>query len=790
MFTNLVGENFTSAGSWSNTWDVPLHDANWRFADVNGDGRTDAVKQLGDGLSIRWGEASGMSDPVTAPFSGDLTGMSLTNANTHLQDFNGDGLADVVQTSDDDVTVFHGRGDGNFADAVSFNVNLAGFVGNQIRLADLNRDGITDLVLIDGSYVEWVPIYPTYRVGDVVPLESPDDGSEATVMITDFNGNGSQDVVWSSYNDLYYLDLAGPTHFGMLTSVQNGFGKTTTYAYSSSAALAQAALEGDEPWSFALPAAMPVPIQQTHTFASGEPDQVSLFSVRDGFWDGEERRFGGFLFSETVYQGASPTNTLVEEVIYHPGIDEERCLRGKVIQKTRKDGNGKVFDVTLNTYDARSLNLITSTNPKLKKALLTENTKSIYEGLADPITMQTTFAYNEYGQQTQVHHLGRLDLDNDQQITNTLYANNWDDWVLGKPAQTNTKGSSDGVEYNKTRSFYVDETGVTLPFQESGIGLKVKSEIFFAEEDRWITIEQNNYDTYGNLIWSESKGRTSENQYDGDGLFVIQERQYYNDTDFWAWDASWDKTLGVMNSLTSPDGLVKNISYDSLGRPISFSMNDDSPYVTYQYQLGSPFSTITAIENASTDFPFERVTVHNSGIVAVYSYIPVENNQYRIEEFAVHDERGQLKKTYENFFHSSDMIESDDLNDIGFSFSEFDGLGRETKMTKSNGVATLITYQPFEVRKVTEETAIETSTADGLGRNISRKTEKDEQVRSLDIQYTPTNGISLVSKITAPGHALFSLILWQECMKAVTSNLAQQGIPTMISVISQSSKML
>ncbi len=770
---NLVGEDFTSAGSWSNTWDVPLHDASWRFADMNGDGRTDAVKQLSDGLSIRWGEDNGMSDPFAVTFSSDLMGLSITDPNTHLQDFNGDGLADIVKTSDDDVMVYHGLGDGNFSEVASFNVNLAGFVGNQIRLADLNRDGITDLVLIDGSYVEWVPIYPTYRVGDVVPLESPDDGSEATVMITDFNGNGSQDVVWSSYNDLYYLDLAGPTHFGMLTTVQNGFGKTTTYAYSSSAALAQAALEADEPWSFALPSAMPVPIQQTHTFASGEPDQVSLFSVRDGFWDGEERRFGGFLLSETTSQGATPVNTLVEEVIYHPGIGEERCLRGKVVQKTRKDGNGKVFDVEQNTYDAFGLSLINSDHPKLKMPLPLSNTKNIYEGSTTPVSIKTEYSYNEYGQKSQEHHHGRLDMDQDQKIIHTQYANNFTEWVLDKKAETYTSEDSTSAHYQKTRYFYYSDDGNILDNGESGNGLLAEIKQYNQEEDRWLDVAEKQYDTAGNEIWNKAKGVVSDIIYDNDKLFAIEEKLNRGDGTFWSWTAQWDKTLGKITSVTSPDGVIESSHYDSLGRLTGQSRNNGEPFITYAYDWDNPFSTITETENANTDSPFVKTNIMNSNLQPVFSRVTMANSQRLIGALSFYDERGELVKKHQNFFTTEDTPGESDYENISALLLEKDALGRDIRSTGLNGVVQNITHHASRTHTAVAGIGDSIIELDGLGRRTAFTRQGEDQTIETRYYY---NVLDLPASITKNNDAWQKSFSYNSMGQLIQSQSPEVGV--------------
>src|SRR5436305_10828759 len=63
-----------------------------------------------------------------------------------VQDFNNDGIADIVtaNSSDKNVSVFLNNGDGTFAPANTFSVG-AGAI--ELASADLNRDGKADLVV-------------------------------------------------------------------------------------------------------------------------------------------------------------------------------------------------------------------------------------------------------------------------------------------------------------------------------------------------------------------------------------------------------------------------------------------------------------------------------------------------------------------------------------------------------------------------------------------------------------------------------------------------------------------
>src|SRR5262249_16473789 len=143
--------------------------------------------------------------------------------------------------------------------------------------------------------VQWYRGLPNGRFSPVQAVARPEPtDANVVVAVVDVNGNGSPDLVWSSPNGMWALDLAGSTSAGMLVAIDNGMGKLTNFGYSASAQLAAAARTAGAPWARLLPISIPVPVRTETDLADGEPARVTDLTVRDGFWDYTERRFGGF----------------------------------------------------------------------------------------------------------------------------------------------------------------------------------------------------------------------------------------------------------------------------------------------------------------------------------------------------------------------------------------------------------------------------------------------------------------------------------------------------------------
>ena len=219
----LSDATWESLGEWPGTQGIPLHAPDAVLTDLNGDGRIDVVRPRGSGISVNFGGASGLGPTSSLPaLSAADVGVQPGRPDVRFVDVNGDGLADVVWLTDAWMKIFLGRGDGTF---VPFGRTPYPWGGNaavdlsHILLADLNRDGLVDLVRVDAANVTWFRGETDGRFGvffrHLARPESAD--ADAVVTIADLNGNGSQDVVWSSPRGLWALDLAGATSAGMLT---------------------------------------------------------------------------------------------------------------------------------------------------------------------------------------------------------------------------------------------------------------------------------------------------------------------------------------------------------------------------------------------------------------------------------------------------------------------------------------------------------------------------------------------------------------------------------------------
>jgi len=162
-------------------------------ADLNGDGRADIVVASSSGccpwsggIGVLMNGGSGTFQPPV--YYADPAGVDT--GQVAIADLNGDGRADVVETSlAGNVAIFLGNGDGTFQTAINVSVPAP----SAVAIGDLNGDKKPDLVV--SSYYDgtvWVVLNKTsFQVSGVYST----DWSARSILLTDFNRDKKLDFV-------------------------------------------------------------------------------------------------------------------------------------------------------------------------------------------------------------------------------------------------------------------------------------------------------------------------------------------------------------------------------------------------------------------------------------------------------------------------------------------------------------------------------------------------------------------------------------------------------------------
>lgn len=302
-------------------WNSPFT----KLLDLDGDGRPDLL--IADDLVWSWyknkgtegfAEGGRLPSPVTAGGQADAEEKGprlLLNDQVQsifLADMNGDGLTDLVRIKNGEVCYWPNMGYGKFGAKVS----MSGapifdtpdlFNPLYLQLADISGTGAPDLIYLGAStFRTWINLAGNgfSQAYEIATLPGIEPYSKVGVM--DFLGNGTGCIVWSSplpqhsAQPLRYIDLMGGVKPYLMTSYYNGMGKTVSVNYKSSTQYYLEDKAAGTPWATRLPFPIQCISAITTIDAVSEATFTQSYSYHHGYFDHDEREFRGFGRVETI----------------------------------------------------------------------------------------------------------------------------------------------------------------------------------------------------------------------------------------------------------------------------------------------------------------------------------------------------------------------------------------------------------------------------------------------------------------------------------------------------------
>jgi hypothetical protein len=165
------------------------------LADVYGDGNLDAITTDvgGNDLFVASGDGKGHLYGGKRLLVGGVEATFIAA----LGDLNGDGIPDIVGTTDSGIFVILGKGDRKFAKAVTFSSGGQNPYG--IAVGDLNHDGIPDLVVANngqysGNHGSVAVLLGRGNGTFSKPVHYLSGARPSELVLGDFNGDGNLDM--------------------------------------------------------------------------------------------------------------------------------------------------------------------------------------------------------------------------------------------------------------------------------------------------------------------------------------------------------------------------------------------------------------------------------------------------------------------------------------------------------------------------------------------------------------------------------------------------------------------
>jgi YD repeat-containing protein len=554
---------------------------------------------------------------------------------------------------------------------------------------------------------------------------------------------------------LWALDLAGATSAGMITQIDNGLGMVTSFSYDASGNMAVAAERSGAPWQVLLSTSVPVPVTiETDPGASG-PHRITQHLVRDGFWDGIERRFGGFLVGRTTSVAAQAVSNTVVESRFLEGTGSDRELRGKPYFVQNSGGDGKVVSLARSTWIATPVVGLPS-SPLLSKPAESVSQMFLYEGLASPLEIRTTYQYDGEVRPMFENHLGRVDVPGDEMIVKRVYDSDDTTGVRDRVCRETTF-EADGVTITSDLERFYGDASTVLPFGQVGKGWVRSVQEQLVSESRFVEQKAISYDTFGNAISTTEKGVTRDVTFDQLGLYPVAE-SIRGISPPLIWAATWDSVLGRVSTVTDPNSNVSAVGYDGLARPISVALNAASPHVHYSYQWVPPLPSTTSwvFDGDATALATEGPTwpagahwrsttaVANGAAEAMFSTTPV-GGQVIVSAFRQRDERGLVVSMAEPFYLPGAPTVAPPALPLGTRVQglSYDSQGRVVLQMLPNGATKVTSYRALGQTMTSSELGPISSDTDGLLRMVH--TERDPgtgTVEMVDANYDAAGRIT------------------------------------------------
>lgn len=698
---------------------VTFEDPDVKLADMDGDRRADVVVTTAAGLAIGYNvRGVDWTPPSVIGVVDARQPLRFSDGgHTQLCDVNGDRVQDLCFLRSGSLVYWLGRGRGRFEAPRTASGVPSYDESSPWQLRDLDGDGWVDLVHVG---VNRVDVALAHAAGEFdaprTIAGTPAKGPTTTVRFADMNGSGTTDIVWidvsgSPSQAWRYLELFPDGRAGLLRRIDNGLGKVTSIAYGPAARDAAAARDEGRPWTSRMNVAMPV-VRRMETDASlGDPRMAAEYTYRDGTWSPGERTFAGFGGGIERALGDAHTPTLLTESTFDVGLTD-RTLRGVVLTQETKDERGTRFARVTSRYTTKTLARALD-GRGVEYSFKSASESQHIEGL-EPSAARTTLVeleQDDFGNVTAERKWGEVSAGdklagNDEAITLRTFANNTQDWLLGRIA-TEELQDARGARVRMSRTYYDGAPFVGLPLGQIARGDTTRQEEWVGPApDAFELAVATAYDRDGHPIESRNaRGGGHRFTWDNEDHTTLLAESVVLESGLLTERIESDRASGNVLRVVGYGEETTTFDYDPFGRVTTVvrpGASAERPTVRYRYEPGAPLSRIVT----------ERRTWEGRDALEVSedvfdglgrkraSVVDLGDGRFVLAGVQALDARGNPWRALRNRFASAADRAAPPLLEGGPGVSSFrDALGRVTRTVTNSGIESRTAYGPLVEKK-------------------------------------------------------------------------------------------
>ena len=691
------------------SWNVPVYfttgsgnDNGTLFSDVNGDGYADIVKSKDGTRAVYLGNGSGwkLSD---LEFPTDILDSSGSDQGARLLDVNGDGLVDVIKSTDKGGSyraawINNGSGWANstiWVPPSTFYFTQNGVPDTGVRFVDLDGDGLVDMLQdysngstnTAGAWINNGSGWEQDNSWDA-PVPFTSGGQNIGRRLADVDGDGFPDILISNTGDMRTFTKNATNSYSLM-SIVNEYGGSTNLTYGKSTQFTNSE-NGTSNLGFNV---------FVVSLVQKDNGLDSYFGVLGN--TSYSYAYGKFDYNKSEFRGFGLVVENKSDGFINHFFHQDNARRGKEYQTAHYSYSGNLLRVNVKDYNYSYFGGVYNLS-------LASSTDYLYEGDATPRILKKKFDYNVFGNPQFTTDYGDVDVSGDEKYINYSYGFNFNDWIVNKVSRITIYGS----DFNKASetSYYYDNLGF------GGVG----SYGDLTKTENWVesgnnTRESYGYDDYGNLIQKEDPLGNRQLYVYGEGNTYLQAT--INALGY-VTRYSYDCGTGNLN-WQEENGIRTSFDYDTFGRLVLEIRPYDSealPTKKYIYSFDGEAPETVLIGLRTTGSESDNISYYYDGFANLVQVKRDLKNETDLVKNFFYDGDYRIGSEQVPYFAAHTPYLSDKSSEYNETSYDYDALGRVIGLTNPDGSSRTVGFGRYNITDYDENGHAHKYLTDGAGR--------------------------------------------------------------------------
>ena len=612
--------------------------------------------------------------------------------------------------------------------------------GERVRLADVNGDGLVDILLSD--YVQfgsedqevWINNGTGWEQDTTWIIPNCDDEEDkgcfdrgARVRLADANGDGLVDVLYASftaYSEDQEVWINNGTSPFLLESITTRFGGTFLIDYKRSTSLDNTGNDSLSDLGFNLWVVANI-TKDNGMNGSQQVISITKYNYSGGKYEYyPKNEFRGFNYVE---------ETLDDKKIRH-WFHQDNGRKSREYET-------QILDENENTYLKKEFAWNSSIKNNYSIVLLIEQSEYSYDNIStNPKIVNISYDYDEFGNLVEIHYKGDVDDSKDDKYEYFNYLSNSDKWIINKIENSSLFDSTNSVKIKESLYSYDNLNYGQAPTKGS-----------LTSKQDWLDIGENpvtnySYDSYGNIVnETNAKGYTTKYVYGiRDSTYTFVDKIINSKGHI----IEYEYNLGTGNIIWQIDtnNQVTNYTYDVFGRIEKEILPYDSetyPTKRYTYELDGTTPEkikISQTEGTRTSNTLDKYIFYDGFGKPIQIKQEAENSEQIVYDI-YYNEFNKIKQRSNPYFTASFENYTTSNQSVDWVNYSYDQLDRIIKITNADDTKKNINYSHWNITLLDENSNQKQYGLDAYNQIIEIKEHNNNEIYTTQYEYDELGNI-------------------------------------------------